>query len=277
MLARVAWQFGAPHASMTGSSGFAAPWRPRRLAISMLGRRHQCQLLPALVISALMGASLGSKPYGEPCQCMERRSGPSSSSRREAHLPLQEDPARWSATTALELATLVLRHASGGQLWLAGLPAVATLEAFPAVTLQVICFSEPLERRGGIGCPGALCKVMAPTDKANRDRQWKEVWPLIRQTYLGGESTIIHCMAGTSQGGWNHRPRQIAASRLHTGGERLRHIQVAGHRILEVHEHPARGRVDLADFPPCNGGTSYASTGGLHGDRKEPASHPNSG
>eukprot|EP00434_Breviolum_minutum_P029334 symbB.v1.2.025947.t1/scaffold2554.1/size89898/9 len=104
MLARVAWQFGAPHASMTGSSGFAAPWRPRRLAISMFGRRHQCQLLPALVISALMGASLGSKPYGEPCQCMERRSGPSSSSRREAHLPLQEDPARWSATTALELA-----------------------------------------------------------------------------------------------------------------------------------------------------------------------------
>ena len=32
---------------------------------------------------------------------MERRSGPSSSSRRD---PLQEDPARWSATTALELA-----------------------------------------------------------------------------------------------------------------------------------------------------------------------------
>ena len=95
-----------------------------------------------------------------------------------------------------ERPTLVLRHASGGQLWLAGLPTVATLEAFPAVTLQVVCFSEPLERRGGIGCPGALCKVMAPTDKANRDRQWKEVWPLIRQTYLGGESTIIHCMAG---------------------------------------------------------------------------------
>lgn len=38
--------------------------------------------------------------------------------------------------------------------------------------------------------------MMAPTHKANRDSQWKEVWPLIRQTYLGGESTIIHCMAG---------------------------------------------------------------------------------
>lgn len=72
--------------------------------MSMSGRRQQCQLLPMLVILALMGASLGSKPYGGPCRCMERRSGPSSSSRREAHLPLQEDPARWSATTALELA-----------------------------------------------------------------------------------------------------------------------------------------------------------------------------
>ena len=95
---------------------------------------------------------------------------------------------------------------------------------------------------------------------------------------LPGGRVHHHTLYGrTSQGGWNHRPRQIAASRLHTGGERLRHIQVAGHRILEIHEHPARGRVDLVDFPPCNGGTSYASTGGLHGDRTEPASHPNSG
>ena len=53
-------------------------------------------------------------------------------------------------------------------------------------------------------CPGAQCKVMAPTDKDNRDRQWKEVWPLIRQTCFGGESTLIHCMAG------RHRAAGIA-------------------------------------------------------------------
>ena len=100
--------------------------------------------------------------------------------------------------------TLVLRHADGGEIWLSGLPTVATLEAFPAVSLQVVCFSEPLERRGGVCCPGAQCKVMAPTDKDNRDRQWKELWPLIRQTYFGGESTLIHCMAG------RHRAAGIA-------------------------------------------------------------------
>ena len=92
--------------------------------------------------------------------------------------------------------TLVLRNANGGEIWLSGLPTVATLEAFPAISLQIVCFSEPLERRGGVCCPGAQCKVLAPTDKENRDRQWKEVWPLLRQTYFGGESTLIHCMAG---------------------------------------------------------------------------------
>lgn len=73
---------------------------------------------------------------------------------------------------------------------------MATLEAFPAVSLQVVCFSEPLERRGGVRLPGAQCMTMAPTDQANRDAQWKDLWPLLRQTYFGGEAALIHCMAG---------------------------------------------------------------------------------
>ena len=100
--------------------------------------------------------------------------------------------------------TLILRSANGGAIWLSGLPTVATLGAFPAVSLQVCCFSEPLERRGGVRCPGAQCLVMAPTDKERRDDQWKELWPLLRQTYLGGESILIHCMAG------RHRAAGIA-------------------------------------------------------------------
>ena len=100
--------------------------------------------------------------------------------------------------------TLVLEHSNGGAIWLSGLPTVNTLEAFPAVSLQIVCFSEALERRGGICCPGAQCLVLAPTDKDKRDSQWKEAWPLLRQTYFGGESTLIHCMAG------RHRAAGIA-------------------------------------------------------------------
>ena len=100
--------------------------------------------------------------------------------------------------------TLILEHSNGGAIWLSGLPTVNTLEAFPAVSLQIVCFSEPLERRGGICCPGAQCLVLAPTDRDKRDSQWKEAWPLLRQTYFGGESTLIHCMAG------RHRAAGIA-------------------------------------------------------------------
>ena len=100
--------------------------------------------------------------------------------------------------------TMILEHSNGGAIWLSGLPTVNTLEAFPAVSLQIVCFSEPLERRGGICCPGAQCLVLAPTDKDKRDGQWKEAWPLLRQTYFGGEATLLHCMAG------RHRAAGIA-------------------------------------------------------------------
>eukprot|EP00434_Breviolum_minutum_P038763 symbB.v1.2.034397.t3/scaffold4431.1/size39743/2 len=126
---------------------------------------------------------------------------PAKKARGEQPLQNQRDEAKFdrlatSKGRTAQKPTLVLQHPNGGELWLSGLPTVATLEAFPAVSLQVVCFSEPLERRGGVQLPGAQCKTMAPTDKANRDDQWKEVWPLLRQTYFGGEAALIHCMAG---------------------------------------------------------------------------------
>ncbi len=92
--------------------------------------------------------------------------------------------------------TCVSEHASGGKVWLSGLPTPRTLPAFPEVTLQVICFSDKLEQRGGCVCPGAQPMVMALTDKERRDEQWKKVWPLLRSSYQSGESILIHCVAG---------------------------------------------------------------------------------
>ena len=92
--------------------------------------------------------------------------------------------------------TCISEHSSGGQVWLSGLPTPGTLPAFPAVTMQIVCFSEKLEKRGGCACPGAQVWTMAVTDKDKRDEQWKRMWPVLRSSYQSGEAILIHCMAG---------------------------------------------------------------------------------
>ena len=49
-----------------------------------------------------------------------------------------------------EAPTMIFRHSSGGELWLSGVPVVDTLQHFPALSMQITCFPEDLEKRGGI-------------------------------------------------------------------------------------------------------------------------------
>ena len=37
---------------------------------------------------------------------------------------------------------------------------------------------------------------VAITDARSRDQQWKEAWPVIRQTLMSGGSVLGHCVAG---------------------------------------------------------------------------------
>ena len=70
-----------------------------------------------------------------------------------------------------ERPSLIYTHPSGGQLWLAGLPTIATLDEFPPVSLQVVCFPEPVVKRGGVELPSALVHNAAIAKKHDRDPQ----------------------------------------------------------------------------------------------------------
>ncbi len=100
--------------------------------------------------------------------------------------------------------TKVFQHPSGGALWLSGLPIVSSLQHFPAVSVQLKCFAEPLEKRGGVQLPDAQLFTVSVADAAARDGEWRSAWPVLRQSIFQGESVICHCMAG------RHRAAGIA-------------------------------------------------------------------
>ena len=103
-----------------------------------------------------------------------------------------------------EAPTKVFQHPSGGALWLSGLPIVSTLQHFPVVSMQLKCFSEPLDKRGGVQLPDTQLFTVAVADAAARDGQWRSAWPVLRQSIFQGESVVCHCMAG------RHRAAGIA-------------------------------------------------------------------
>eukprot|EP00438_Fugacium_kawagutii_P032692 Skav204466 [mRNA] locus=scaffold5533:30858:32279:- [translate_table: standard] len=92
--------------------------------------------------------------------------------------------------------TLVLRTRTGGQLWLAGIPTEASKKYFPQVQLQVACFQESPQSRGGVILPGAVLRNFYLADGRRRSDEWKLVWPLIRQSLWCGESVLLHCISG---------------------------------------------------------------------------------
>ena len=87
--------------------------------------------------------------------------------------------------------TCIYTHSSGGKLWLAGLPVAGTREHFPAVSLQVKCFGDSLEAKGGVTISNATLVTIALTDMRQRDGQWKEHWPTIRQSVHANEGLAI--------------------------------------------------------------------------------------
>lgn len=98
---------------------------------------------------------------------------------------------------AAEPPTLIFSNNQGGQLWLAGLPRQHTLDQFPSTTtLQVVCFSQEVEAKGGVCLPGALLLRICPSSKRDREGQWKISWPTIRNTLQAGEVAVLHCVAG---------------------------------------------------------------------------------
>ena len=70
-----------------------------------------------------------------------------------------------------------------------------TREHFPAVSLQVKCFGDSLEAKG-VTISNATLVTIALTDMRQRDGQWKEHWPTIRQSVHANEEVLLHCMAG---------------------------------------------------------------------------------
>ena len=150
----------------------------------------------------------------------------------------QADEARFDRLATVggrsaESPTCVFKHDSGGCIYLGGLPTEQTVSYFPKVQLQVTCFVEPLEQRNGVVIPGALPLVIAPTDKRNRDLQWRSGWPTIRQSVQSGEAILLHCMAG------RHRAAGMSVlCRALFTGERLEDSAafIASRRDIEMHK-----------------------------------------
>ena len=98
---------------------------------------------------------------------------------------------------AAEPPTMIYSNQEGGQLWLAGIPRQQTLHQYPpSATLQIVCFSQEVEQKGGICLPGALLLRVCPASKRDREGQWKISWPTIRNTLQAGETAVLHCVAG---------------------------------------------------------------------------------
>ena len=153
------------------------------------------------------------RPRSEPVQPGRRPAPPQPALPVPSSLPIAAADSVRSAGNAAELEqvfdrlattrgrtaqapTCIYTHSSGGKLWLAGLPVAGTREHFPAVSLQVKCFGDRLEAKGGVTISNATLVTIALTDMRQRDGQWKEHWPLIRQSIHANEEVLLHCMAG---------------------------------------------------------------------------------
>ena len=95
-----------------------------------------------------------------------------------------------------ERPTKIWEGANGGILWLAGLPTKDTASSFPRCDIQLNWMQQAVAARGGVALPGALHLQISITDSTSRDDQWREAWPVIRQTLFTGGSVLGHCMAG---------------------------------------------------------------------------------
>ena len=115
---------------------------------------------------------------------------------------LEDQYDRWATgKKTAQRPTPIWKGRQGGTLWLSGLPVASTRDRFPRVTLQVVCFHQSLQAKGGIQLPGTMVCHVCPSDRNGREPQWRVAWPLLKNTLLAGESALIHCVAGRRRGG----------------------------------------------------------------------------
>ena len=101
-----------------------------------------------------------------------------------------------------ESPSLIYQNRAGGKLWLSGIPTRNTAHRFPkGVTLQIACMAEAPSSRGGVVLTDALLKHLCVAHGGSRNRDFEEVWPLLRNTMYAGESALIHCLSGRHRAG----------------------------------------------------------------------------
>jgi len=127
-----------------------------------------------------------------------------------------------------ESPSLIYQNRAGGKLWLSGIPTRNTAHRFPkGVTLQIACMAGAPSSRGGVVLTDALLKHLCVAHGSSRNRDFEEVWPLLRNTMYAGESALIHCLSGRHRAG--------------VGGCVFRALLAQEALIGHSRDHPRRG------------------------------------
>ena len=94
--------------------------------------------------------------------------------------------------------SLIYNNVRGGALFLAGIPTAVTAAAFPACSLQVVCFAERLAQRQGVPLSGAHVEYFAIAHADRRQEDWDRGWPLAPALPRGRRHRPLH--GGASPG-----------------------------------------------------------------------------
>ena len=122
---------------------------------------------------------------------------PGSDEALDAHLELLG-----VGTGLAQAPTCVWTSRKGGKIFLAGLPMAHTVHRFPKAALQVCCFPHGPESRGGVTLAGAQGMTFEAAYSRERNEQWGEVWPAIKNTVWHGDNVVIHCIKGRHRGAY---------------------------------------------------------------------------
>ncbi|CAJ1339037.1 unnamed protein product [Effrenium voratum] len=161
-------------------------------------------------------------------------------------LDLNPADSKWDRLATVKSAqtpSLIYNNVRGGALFLAGIPTAVTAAAFPACSLQVVCFPERLAQRQGVPLSGAHVEYFAIGHADRRQEDWDRVWPLVRRSLYHGDVVIVHCMAG------RHRAALAAAMWL----AMLKGISLADRKLAGwVHQALASSSAGASE-PECTG------------------------
>ena len=72
----------------------------------------------------------------------------------------------------------------------------------PRAALQICCFPHGPESRGGVTLPGAQLMTFAAAYSQERNEQWTDVWPAVKNTVWHGDNVLVHCIKGRHRGAY---------------------------------------------------------------------------